>query len=542
MIGTNNKEDCIDELTVRRLFVFLKENLNFAYLQDTFIQESLISQRELAEYILTVHEYLRSEQFLKLIIKRKRCQKFVACMQEFPELEHINQRIREFKNTQRSIQQKKMSEELLNKHFVTLYTMLEPRDIADAMFQAGHISEHDHDDITYNRKKYKRLKILLDVLNRNQLYASFEHSLRSLQYTQLLEALNADTPYIFILSEDALCIQHNFTTLQDELPGADAATNMMENVLSKSNVSDIERCNGTYRQKSKLLKILILNGQYACQQLFEAIHTSLRREDLVQKMINHSEGIIRRGKPVLESSLRCLTTACLLRHKDFLNDELEPRDLCDVLFAEEAVDILSHDKITETNRRRKQVKILLETLMENKNDCFHFFLYILQRKHYDYIRQTLEQNTSSSVKVGGVRNEPIQLRLAVQYSTGTEMHKILYQHINSFDTSVLRDMISRGQITIEHATSISVEVQLRHTSDKPVPEREDDKFKKVLRNVYKMLEKAETYLTQVMNSANPLQIRIHVQNSYLESPKSSDNIRKKMSSNYQKILDEMQLS
>lgn len=83
--------------------MFLKENLNFAYLQDTFIQESLISQRELTEYILTVHEYLRSEQFLKLIIKRKRCQKFVACMQEFPELEHINQRIREFKNTQRSV-------------------------------------------------------------------------------------------------------------------------------------------------------------------------------------------------------------------------------------------------------------------------------------------------------------------------------------------------------------------------------------------------------------------------------------------------------
>lgn len=117
--------------------------------------------------------------------------------------------------------------------------------------------------------------------------------------------------------------------------------------------------------------------------------------------------------------------------------------------------------------------------------------------------------------------EPIQLRLAVQYDTGTEMKTILYQHINSFDTSVLREMISRGQIIIERATSISVEVQLRHTSDKPVPERLDDKeFKKVLRNVYKMLEKAETYLSQVINIANQLQIRIHVQNSYLESQKS----------------------
>lgn len=72
-------------------------------MQDTFIQENLISKRELAEDILTVHKYLRSEQFLKLIIKRKRCQEFVACMQEFPELEHINERIREFKNTYSSV-------------------------------------------------------------------------------------------------------------------------------------------------------------------------------------------------------------------------------------------------------------------------------------------------------------------------------------------------------------------------------------------------------------------------------------------------------
>lgn len=92
-----------------------------------------------------------------------------------------------------------MSEESLNKQFVILYTKLEPRDIADKMFQAGQISAHDHDDITNNRKKYKRLKILLDVLKRNQLYASFEYLLKSLQLTQLLEALNADTPYIFIL-------------------------------------------------------------------------------------------------------------------------------------------------------------------------------------------------------------------------------------------------------------------------------------------------------------------------------------------------------
>lgn len=87
---------------------------------------------------------------------------------------------------------------MLKKHFSILYTMLEPRDIADKMFQAGQITAHDHDDITNNRKKYKRLKILLDVLNRKELYASFVSLLESLQYTSLLEALNTDTPYINI--------------------------------------------------------------------------------------------------------------------------------------------------------------------------------------------------------------------------------------------------------------------------------------------------------------------------------------------------------
>lgn len=73
---------------------------------------------------------------------------------------------------------------------------------------------------------------------------------------------------------------------------------------------------------------------------------------------------------------------------------------------------------------------------------------------------------------------------------------------------------------------MSVEVQLRHTSDKPVPERLDDKeYKKVLRNVYKMLEKAETCMTKVIKNAKKLQIRIQVQDSYSESPKSSGKSR-----------------
>lgn len=220
----------------------------------------------------------------------------------------------------------RMSEEMLNKHFDLLYTVLEPRDIANVMLQEGQIHAHHHDDITNNRKKYKRLEILLKVLKKKELYTCFACILESLEYTSLLETLNNGAPYINILckyiflwyfipplcsehkylfihrlfvAEDAVCIQHNFTTLQDELPGSDHATKLMENVLSESNVLDIESCNGAYRKKAKLLKILILNGQVACQQLFESIRSNLKREDLIQKMINHVEDISRRGNILL---------------------------------------------------------------------------------------------------------------------------------------------------------------------------------------------------------------------------------------------------
>lgn len=73
----------------------------------------------------------------------------------------------------------------------------------------------------------------------------------------------------------------------------------MENVLSESNVLDIKSCSGAYREKAKLLKTLILNGQFACQQLFEAIKSNLKREDLILKMINHIEDISKRGNVLL---------------------------------------------------------------------------------------------------------------------------------------------------------------------------------------------------------------------------------------------------
>lgn len=101
----------------------------------------------------------------------------------------------------------------------------------------------------------------------------------------------------------------------------------------------------------------------------------------------------------MKPSLRCLTISCLKEFEDLLYDELEPVDICDVLFEESAVDIPSHDKITEPTRRRKQTECLLKTVKENKHDCFHFFLYIVQEM-FPFVCQELEERIPSPIEVG----------------------------------------------------------------------------------------------------------------------------------------------
>lgn len=105
-------------------------------------------------------------------------------------------------------------------------------------------------------------------------------------------------------------------------------------------------------------------------------------------------GFLSAGKPILSPRLRSLNITCLQKYEEMFYTELEPLDLCDLLFEESAIEIPAHDKITETRTRVKQTKYLLETVQENKNDCFHFFLYILQREEFQFIRNVLEEDAS----------------------------------------------------------------------------------------------------------------------------------------------------
>lgn len=87
--------------------------------------------------------------------------------------------------------------------------------------------------------------------------------------------------------------------------------------------------------------------------------------------------------------LKRLSKSCLQKQKEFLFDELEPVDICDFLLEERAIEIMTHDKITETGERRQQIKDLLQTLQQNENDCFHYFLYIIEKNEFNDIRNVL---------------------------------------------------------------------------------------------------------------------------------------------------------
>lgn len=302
------------------------------------------------------------------MIKKRRCKEFVAFMLELPyhHHRHITEEIRKFMRyeTQKASQSNiinavlfcflfvfesifflynsctwidvsgseeqippfPVSDELLRKHFHLLNNVLEPRDIADEMFQAGQISLNDHDDITDDLKRYNRMRNLLDVLKRKQLNAPFLCLLESLNYTSLLESLSTDRQptqylcrYIYCIiicflihacvkykfitkhrsfaAEYAVCIQRSFTTLQTELQEAILTT--MKYVLTESDVSDIDRCSNRFRKISKLMKILISKGHGTCKELFWAIKCQEGRIDLIEKMKTKSDYLVRRGNTIM---------------------------------------------------------------------------------------------------------------------------------------------------------------------------------------------------------------------------------------------------
>lgn len=78
-------------------------------------------------------------------------------------------------------------------------------------------------------------------------------------------------------------------------------------------------------------------------------------------------------------------------------EELDPLYVCDLLFEDRAIEIIEHDTITEFESRNQQVRTLLETVKENKNDCFHFFLYTIQNEYSKSVQAAITDGIFNSI-------------------------------------------------------------------------------------------------------------------------------------------------
>lgn len=94
-----------------------------------------------------------------------------------------------------------------------------------------------------------------------------------------------------------------------------------------------------------------------------------------------------------------LNISWLQENEEVIIQELDPLYVCDLLFEDRAIEIIKHDTITELKLRKEQVRNLLKTVKENKNDCFHFFLYILQNV-YNSIGKKDEKSVQAAITTG----------------------------------------------------------------------------------------------------------------------------------------------
>lgn len=273
------------KLGVTRAFEFIKENIMFDTLEDELMQRKLLLRKEKEDYVCkNGANCSKNERLIKLIIRKNRCEEFVKLFKEVPCHKHIFKRIMEVleeegESTPMGAVQEESSfipltSKLLQKLFGFLYLELEPREIADRMFQAGYIDPSEHDDITDSNKKYRRLRNLLSILKGKNLYEHFWCTLQSLKYTLVLDTLQKEPDRklkneLCKLSEYACCIQHSFILLQEELPDTDLTTIILAPMLDESNINDIQSCSGAIRKTCKLLKIILMKKKPCLQETFQ---------------------------------------------------------------------------------------------------------------------------------------------------------------------------------------------------------------------------------------------------------------------------------
>lgn len=143
---------------------------------------------------------------------------------------------------------------------------------------------------------------------------------------------------------------------------------------------------------------------------------------------------------------------------------------------------------------------------------------------FPFVCQELEERIPSPIEVDGVSNDPVQLNVTVKFDSGAREDKILYPRIHSFDTGILKEVVTR-HVDIKRVTSIAVVMKIPPLTNSAVPSQLDDnERKKLLQHVFKMVQKAETGIAEVLGKPNPFQIKIEINNYSWKIPKLDETI------------------
>ncbi|XP_078339927.1 uncharacterized protein LOC111110586 isoform X5 [Crassostrea virginica] len=533
---------------VRKSFAYLRKHLTFESLRDKLVEKNLLSDRERDDYVCMIPlEYAMIGKVIKLMIKKGRCMDFVDIIDNLPDHRHVMNKINAARQLGNNQGQQvntctqpcfEVTDMLLKRHFGSLFLLLEPLDIADEMFQAGHISDDEHDSVTNSSRRYERLEGLLAILSGNaELYPHFVNAAQSLGYSSVLDTLKKGVPFKFETSESALWIQRNFTYLQEELPSFDFLLTMLGESLDSIDNYDMYGLSGAMRKTAKLLKILLRKGPEPCNDLMGKIKSGLGREDMIDKMKERSIYLKIRGFPRLDTALQSLNVSCLQEHQQLLKNELDPLYLSDLLFEERAIELFEHDKVTEESRCNKQTPLLLGIVNENKNECFHFFLHILLNRDYKHIIKKIVEPVEESVQNDSRRNErrishnitkmpddvenkPVELQLSVESSPSE--NERLTEEFRASASEIMENAISHGEMYVDDIKPGSVVLQLR-----PVTEQAANKLlnakenNRLLEMVLEMLE--HTDIEKRVDVSKPLKIKVQVWYASSTKPKPDDH-------------------
>nr|XP_022306259.1 uncharacterized protein LOC111112774 isoform X3 [Crassostrea virginica] len=527
------------EKAVKASFVFLKENLDFNSMVDQIIQGGLLQDREKEDYVCKFHNYFRIDKLIKLMIKKNRCAEFVNIISQMDCYPHVIEHIEKVRqkaetgNNQRGargIDESKNTDiyEALQNKVSYIYMNEEPREIADKMLQAGLISVAQHDDVADFSTKYQRLEKLFEILKSKLSFSSF------VDMVHLFEEKTGPTPAF--KCRYALCMRQNFTLLQNELPCARVLMEYICIILDDTLSSDIEAISGEIRQKSKLLKILMMDKTLPCKGFLRVIKRYVGREDLVRRMKNNSFDMQQRGKPNLDARFEGLNISCLDEHQKQLEEMLEPLDLSDVLFEVGALDFLEHDRITEDECRKNQVIHLLNVLTEDKNDCFYWFQWCLKEENNNSIIELLRSASeslltepeSSETELSAIHTvtrmaDHVQNEvLAVALSSSPNVEETIYQGYNISATEMEEVTASEAEMTIDKTLLGSVVFQLRPLTDQAAQNLLDAKTNnKLVKMVCGILKQVK--IPEMTSGSKPLEIKVQV--CYARSTKPNEDFR-----------------